>query len=191
MMVRLRIGIFREIFFFSLNFRPVSTTSWKSAITFWTYLLISYSLPSGIIRKWIESLNKLLSFLMTCFIFWYMYSVRNGTKGLIKTLIFSRTSNKTWRLFYISEREVYPLMRLMFNLTYQLLRLSKRLIILGITADSLYYFIYFLTLMITSCKQPSIHLSVMSRLSESLLASKIKRLLVLVSSCEMRWIRKR
>lgn len=131
--VRLMIGCLREIFLLSRSFLEVSMMLMTSFIFSVMASLSNFSLTSEIITWWIDSWLSLLSFLMTSLIFWYMLSVKNGTMGLIKMLTFIKTSNKTFKLTFQLRSSDSPFSLSLFNLTYQLVKYSKKVIKAGTT----------------------------------------------------------
>ena len=122
------IGCLRDIFLFSLNFLAVSIILMTSLICSLITSFNSRSLTSGIETWWMDYWWSLLSFLITNFKFWYMLSVKKGTKGLISTLTFNNTSKRTFKLTFISFSSIYPLSLCLFILTYQLVKCSKKVI---------------------------------------------------------------
>ncbi len=121
-----------------------------------TSLLLTYEIKTW----WIDYWYNLLSLLITSFIFWYMWSVINGTCGLIKTLVFIKTSKRTFKLTYMFYSSTSPFSLCLFNRTYQFVSIYKNLINSGTTLYNLYSFIYLLTFFIKNCKEDNIHLSV-------------------------------
>ena len=122
------IGCLRDIFLFSLNFLAVSIILMTSLICSLIASFNSRSLTSGIETWWMDYWWSLLSYLITNFKFWYMLSVKKGTKGLISTLTFNKTSKRTFKLTFITFSSIYPLSLCLFILTYQLVKCSKKVI---------------------------------------------------------------